>query len=106
MSVTNEIRSPAFSLFKFIAPDISLYDTEQVGLFYDYGHVSQVHPIAQSVNEADLSSIGLDLHSAVDRYISLIFNVGWRLHGVSAIREQNGFGNKGGFGTLSLTIGY
>lgn len=106
VSVTNEIRSPAFSLSKFIAPNIPVYDTEQVGLFYDYGHVSQVHPIAQSVNEADLSSIGLDLHSAVDRYISFIFNVGWRLHGVSTIREQNGFGNKGGFGTLSLTIGY
>ncbi|MFT8655821.1 MAG: ShlB/FhaC/HecB family hemolysin secretion/activation protein [Acetobacter papayae] len=106
VSVTNEIRSPAFSLSKFIAPGLPVHDTEQVGLFYDYGHVSQVNPIAQSVNEADLSSIGLDLHSAVDRYVSLIFNVGWRLHGVSAIREQNGFGNKGGFGTLSLTVGY
>ncbi|MCX2565769.1 hypothetical protein OQ496_04770 [Acetobacter suratthaniensis] len=106
VSVTNEIRSPAFSLSRFIAPNLPVHDTEQVGLFYDYGHVSQVNPIAQSVNEADLSSIGLDLHSAVDRYVSLVFNVGWRLHGVSAIREQNGFGNKGGFGTLSLTVGY
>lgn len=106
VSVTNEIRSPAFSLSQFIAPHLPVHDTEQVGLFYDYGHVSQVTSIAQSVNEADLSSIGLDLHSAVDRYVSLVFNVGWRLHGVSAIREQNGFGNKGGFGMLSLTVGY
>ncbi|GAA4498498.1 ShlB/FhaC/HecB family hemolysin secretion/activation protein [Gluconacetobacter tumulicola] len=105
-SVTNEVRAPAFSLTHIVAPNAQLYDTQQVGVFYDYGHVSQVHPIAQSINESDLSSIGLDLHSGVGRYASMTFNVGWRLHGLPPSRALNGFGNKGAFGNIAINVGY
>lgn len=106
ISLTNEIRAPAFSLTHIVAPDAQLYDTQQIGVFYDYGHVSQVHTIPQAINESDLSSIGLDLHSTVGRYASLTFNVGWRLHSLPPSRTLNGFGNKGAFGNIAINVGY
>ncbi|MBB2188347.1 ShlB/FhaC/HecB family hemolysin secretion/activation protein, partial [Gluconacetobacter liquefaciens] len=98
VSVTNDLRSPAFSITRLMGLHPDTPDTEQVGVFYDYGHVSQVRDIPRAKNETDLSSIGLDLHSSVGRYASLTFNVGWRLRGLPADLDQNGFGNKGAFG--------
>lgn len=106
VSVTNEVRTPAFSIVEAMGLHPAVSDREQVGVFYDYGHVSQVHAIPQAVNETDLSSIGLDLHSMVGRYASLLLNVGWRLHGLEAQRVADGFGSKGAFGNISLTVGY
>ncbi|WP_249110556.1 ShlB/FhaC/HecB family hemolysin secretion/activation protein [Neokomagataea anthophila] len=105
VSLTNEVRTPAFSILG-TQNGSSLKDQEQVGVFYDYGHVAQRHTIPQSVNEADLSSVGIDLNSNVGRYVSWTFNVGWRLHGVPALRDANGFGGKGGFGNFIVTVGY
>ncbi|GBR10107.1 ShlB/FhaC/HecB family hemolysin secretion/activation protein [Asaia siamensis] len=106
VSVTNEIRSPAFSLLDPLGLRSTLRDSEQIGVFYDYGHVTQVKPIPNLSNETDLSSIGLDLHSAMGRYATLTFNVGWRLRGLSGSLRQSLYGNKGAFGNMSLTVGY
>jgi hemolysin activation/secretion protein len=77
---SEEIRAPALSLSHLIANSSTTMDQVQPGLFWDYGHVSQVEPVPGQVNEPDLSSIGLDLHFAVRRYLNLSFSVGWQLH--------------------------
>nr|WP_294917076.1 ShlB/FhaC/HecB family hemolysin secretion/activation protein [uncultured Neokomagataea sp.] len=104
VSLTNEVRFPVFSIWGGAGD--GLQDQERVGVFYDYGHTSQRHNIPQSVNVFDLSSVGLDLNSTVGHYMSLTFNVGWRLHGVPVLRDENGFGGKGGFGNFIVTVGY
>lgn len=78
--VSEEVRAPALSLSHFIAHRSKAVDEIQPGFFWDYGHVSQVQPVPSQVNEADLSSIGLDMHFAVGRYLNLSFDVGWQLH--------------------------
>lgn len=99
----NEIRTPAFSLIgltKFkshIIPN----DAEQLGVFFDYGHVSQVRPISGDINAADLSSVGLDLHTTMGRYVTLAWDVGWRL------RDSPINGGKGkAFADVSMNIGF
>ncbi|NVN06766.1 ShlB/FhaC/HecB family hemolysin secretion/activation protein [Asaia spathodeae] len=106
VSVTNDLRAPAFSLLDPLGLRSALRDSEQIGVFFDYGHVTQVKSIPNARSATDLSSVGLDLHSVIGRYANLTFNVGWRLRGISGPIAQNLFGNKGAFGNLSLTVGY
>ncbi|GAB6855838.1 ShlB/FhaC/HecB family hemolysin secretion/activation protein [Asaia astilbis] len=106
VSVTNGLRAPAFSLLDPLSLRSGLRDSEQIGVFFDYGHVTQVKSIPSVRSATDLSSVGLDLHSVIGRYANLTFNVGWRLRGISGPITQNLFGNKGAFGNLSLTVGY
>jgi hemolysin activation/secretion protein len=99
VTVQNELHSPAWSVFNG-------WDTEQVGVFFDYGHVSQVKRIPQGVNSLDLASVGVDARLKIRDYLSVNFNVGWRLRGMPAERRDEGYGNKGGFGNVALTVGF
>ena len=106
VSITNELYGPSFSIMQFLMPDRAVQDTEQLGVFYDYGHTAQVHAMPNANNEADLASIGLDLQSSVGRYVNLVFNMGWRLRTLAISREESGYGNKGAYGNMALTIGF
>ncbi|MFT8642890.1 ShlB/FhaC/HecB family hemolysin secretion/activation protein [Gluconacetobacter sp.] len=99
VTVANEVHSPAWHLFR-------AQDLEQVGAFFDYGHVSQVRPIPNQINSLDLSSVGLDLHLQESSYLNLSFNIGWRLRSLPAVKRNEGYGNKGAFGNISITVGY
>ena len=106
VSITNELYGPSFSIMQFLMPGRAVQDTEQLGVFYDYGHTAQVHAMPNANNEADLASIGLDLQSSVGRYVNLVFNMGWRLRTLAISREESGYGNKGAYGNMALTIGF
>jgi hemolysin activation/secretion protein len=96
--VSQEIRAPAFSLggpLHFAVPD-----AEQIGAFWDYGHVAQVTPVPDAVNHADLASAGVDLHASLGRYVSLSFDIGWQL------RAPPGTAKRGAFTDLSVLVGY
>jgi hemolysin activation/secretion protein len=69
--VSNEIRTPAVSL--------AGRDSEQVGVFWDWGHVSQIRTIPDLPMSATLSSAGVELHEALGRYLDAKFDLGWRL---------------------------
>lgn len=99
IAVTNQINSPVFHVKQG-------WDAEQIGVFFDYGHVQQTHKLQNGISETDLSSIGLDLHAQLKQYISVGFNVGWRLHHLPTARINNGYGDKGAFGNVSLTVGF
>ena len=98
--VSNEVRGPAFSLGDLAHLKAPVADTEQLGLFWDYGHTSQVSPIPNAVNEADLSSLGADLHASLNRYVDLAFDVGWQL------RDAPDTDKRGAFSDINLTVGY
>jgi hemolysin activation/secretion protein len=91
--VSEEIRAPALSLSRLIAHRSRAGDEVQPGLFWDYAHVSQVEPVPDQVNEADLSSVGLDLHLAVGRYLNLSFDVGWQLHNAPGLTNRVALGD-------------
>jgi hemolysin activation/secretion protein len=95
--LSQELRAPAFSLSHLL--HMTLPDTEQLGAFWDSGHVSQVHPIYGAPGNADLASAGLDLHASLGRGTSLSFNIGWQL------RPPPGTAKRSAFTDLSIVIG-
>jgi hypothetical protein len=52
------------------------------------------------VNEADLSSVGIDLHATLNRYIDAAFDVGWQL------RDGPGTDKRGAFGDIAVVVGF
>jgi hemolysin activation/secretion protein len=99
VTVQNEVRSPAWHVWRG-------WDTEQVGAFFDYGHVSQVTAIPNGVNSLDLASAGIDTKFKVRDYLDVSFNVGWRLENLPASRRDAGYGGKGAFGNVAITAGF
>jgi hemolysin activation/secretion protein len=98
--VSQEIRGPAISLAKLFNQEWSIVDQTQFGVFWDYGHVSQVDAVPDQVNSAALSSTGIDLHLALDRYVDLRFDVGWQL------RAAPGADSRSTFSDIAVTVGY
>lgn len=99
----NEIRTPSFSLLRLAGfkSGSMLRDEEQLGVFFDYGHVSQVRAISGGVDAADLSSTGFDLHTTLGRNVTLAWDLGWRLR-----NAPGGDGGGHAFGDVSLTVGF
>lgn len=99
----NEFRAPPFSLLGLagVKPTSILRDTEQLGVFYDYGHVSQIQNIPNTVNGVDLASVGLDLNSTIGRYVTVDWDLGWRLRNAPTDGGKNH-----AFGDISLTVGF
>jgi hemolysin activation/secretion protein len=90
--VSNEVRTPAVSLAD--------RDSEQVGVFWDWGHVSQVRTIPDLPMSATLSSAGVDLHAALGRYLDAKFDLGWRL------RNAPGDPDHGAFADIAVVAGF
>jgi hemolysin activation/secretion protein len=98
--VSQEIRAPAFSLAKLVNQTLPVQDQAQFGAFWDYGHISQVNAVPDQVNSAALSSVGIDLHLTLDRYVDLRFDVGWQL------RAAPGADSRSTFSDIAITVGY
>ena len=98
--VSQELRAPAFRLAHTLGQTLPIEDQEQLGVFWDYGHVSQVKAIPDQVNEADLSSLGVDLHATFDRYVNLSFDVRWQL------RPSPGESKRGAFTDIAVLVGF
>jgi len=98
--LSQEVRAPAFSLGDMLGLKMPVKDREQLGLFWDYGHVSQVEDIPGEVNSADLSSVGLDLHTSIGDNLDLSFDTGYKLN------EVPGVDGRGGFADVALTVGF
>ncbi len=76
--VSQEILTPAVSLAKLLNQRLPVEDQAQFGAFWDYGHVSQVDAVPDQVNSAALSSVGVDVHLTLDRYVDVRFDTGWQ----------------------------
>lgn len=98
--VSQELRGPPFSLTRLLHANAPVSDQQQLGVFWDYGHVTQVQTIPDAVNTADLASVGFDVHATVGRYVDLKFDLGWQL------RNVPGSDKRGAFGDIALVVGY
>jgi len=106
--VSQEIRAPVVSFAELLHLKTPVTDQVQLGVFWDYGHVVQVQPIAGAVNAgdqgaayaADLSSLGVDLHAVLNRYVDVKFDLGWQL------RALPGTDKRGAFGDVAVVVGF
>ncbi|HTU53257.1 MAG TPA: ShlB/FhaC/HecB family hemolysin secretion/activation protein [Acetobacteraceae bacterium] len=98
--LSNEIRGPAFSFSRLLDLSTPVRDQEQAGIFWDYALVSQVEPIPDEVNKANLSSVGVALHATLGRYADLNFDLGWQLV------PAPGTDKRGVFGDVAVVVGY
>jgi len=98
--VSQEILTPALSLSKLLNQRLPVEDLAQFGAFWDYGHVSQIEAVPDQVNSASLSSLGVDLHLTLDRYVDMRFDVGWQL------RAAPGSDGRSTFTDIAITAGY
>jgi hemolysin activation/secretion protein len=72
----------------------------QIGAFWDYANLYQDHAIPNEQNHVNLASIGLDLNYAAGEDANVQFAMGWQL------RDAPGTTKHGGFGQVSVVIGY
>ena len=98
--VSQEVWGPTFSVAGLLHNQTSVSDQGQVGVFWDYGHVSQVQGIPEAVNAADLSSVGFDLHATLGRFFDVRFDLGWQLRAVP------GGTKRGAFGDVAVVAGF
>lgn len=76
--VTQEIRSPSFSLLGS-GKNGGLNDQLQFGVFVDYAYLRQRNRIPDRPRSVDLASVGAGLHYNIDRYLNLQLEVGTQL---------------------------
>jgi hemolysin activation/secretion protein len=98
--VSQEILTPAVSLAKLLNQQLPVEDQAQFGVFWDYGHVSQVEAVPDQVNSAALSSVGVDLHLTLDRYLDVRFDTGWQLRAAPGAHDRSVFSD------IAITAGF
>ena len=76
--ISNELRTPAFSLLKFFGKS-SLQDHLQFLAFWDYGVGYPKHIIANEPRHVTFNSVGPGLRYRVGRYVDLRFDYGFQL---------------------------
>jgi hemolysin activation/secretion protein len=76
--VSQEIRSPAFSLFGK-GKDGAVNDQLQLGVFVDYAYLRQRERFPDSPRSAELLSVGAGIHYNIERYLDLQLEVGTQL---------------------------
>jgi hemolysin activation/secretion protein len=92
--------APAFSPTQLLGLHVPLYNQAQIGAFWDYANLYQDHAIPNEQNHVNLASVGLDLNYSAGQDANVQFAMGWQL------RDAPGTTKHGGFGQVSVVIGY
>jgi hypothetical protein len=93
---SQEIRTPTFSLAKWILNQESPYDdSTQVGAFFDYGSVSDKQTLPGAPKSIELTSAGLSLHTLAgpDANLRIDLNYGWQLRRLPYANDHSQFGH-------------
>lgn len=101
--VSEELRTPGFSLAKmFLNTNSPWNDQSQLGVFYDYGSVSNNDQIPNTPSSAQLQSVGLGYHliAGPDQNIRLDLDYGFQL------RKLPGAADTSQFGHIAVTLAY
>lgn len=101
--VSQEIRSPSFSLAKyFLNTNSPFNDQTQLAAFFDYASVWDKDTLAGAPNSIELTSAGLGLHmlSGPDANLRLDLNYGWQLRKLPFANDHSQFGH------VSFTAAY
>jgi hemolysin activation/secretion protein len=74
--VSNELRSPGFHKN---GPEGAWLGQMQVLGFWDWAHLSSVHPVEDAVNHLNASSVGMGLRYNLRSNLTAKFDYGWQL---------------------------
>jgi hemolysin activation/secretion protein len=77
--MSNEIRTPAISVLRYISSKLNVDDHLQFLGFWDYGQVSNLHLQVGEDPHVLLNSVGAGLRFSISRHFSLRYDYGWQL---------------------------
>jgi hemolysin activation/secretion protein len=101
--VSEELRTPGFSLANlFLSTNSPWNDLTQLGVFYDYGSVSNNVAVAGASNSIELESVGLGFHllAGPDANVRIDLNYGWQLRKLPGAKDRSEFGH------IAITLAY
>jgi hemolysin activation/secretion protein len=94
--LTQEFRTPTFSLAKeFLHTNSPWNDETQLGVFYDFGSVSDADRIQGTPSSTQLSSVGMGFHllAGPDQNIRIDLDYGFQLHKLPGARDDSQYGH-------------
>lgn len=97
--INSELRTPAFRPSVLFGQS-SGNDLLQIGVFYDYAHLSQRTPLPDIASTVKLSSFGFNVHYALGRTMDLQIEAGKQLH------RAPGESTRGAEAAVILSISY
>jgi hemolysin activation/secretion protein len=97
--LSEELRTPAFSLAKLVAGR-AIDDQAQLLAFWDYGSVREKQPVPGESTSVSLESVGMGMRYAITRYLDFRLDYGWQL------RKLPGVAVRGQMGHIGITLSY
>jgi hemolysin activation/secretion protein len=98
--INQTVYAPAFSPMGLLHLHLPVQDVAQVGVFWDYANLYQHTPIPNMQRHEDIASAGVTANYTVAKNTNVQFAMGWQL------RDAPGQTKRGGFGQISLVVGY
>jgi hemolysin activation/secretion protein len=94
--LSEEFRTPTFSLAKeFLHTNSPWNDETQLGIFYDFGDVSDKSQVPGTPSSIQLSSVGMGFHllAGPDQNIRIDLDYGFQLHKLPGASEDSQYGH-------------
>lgn len=98
--INQTVYAPSFSPITLLNLHLPVQDQAQIGVFWDYANLYQHSPIPNMQPHEDIASVGIDANYTIDKNTNVQFAMGWQL------RNTPGRVRRGGFGQVSLQLGY
>ncbi len=101
--LSEELRTPTFSLAKlFVDTNSPWNDQSQIGVFYDFGNVSNNDLIPNNPSSIQLSSLGLGYHliAGPDQNVRIDLDYGFQMHKLPGATDDSQFGH------VAVTVAY
>jgi hemolysin activation/secretion protein len=83
--ISNELRTPAFSVFRFLNKSEAIDEKLQLLAFWDYGATQPKSPETSEDKYILFSSVGAGLRYSFTRHFALRFDYGWQLRDSGAV---------------------
>jgi hemolysin activation/secretion protein len=93
---SQEFRTPAFSLAKqFLNTNSPWNDQTQLGVFYDFGMVSDNDRVPGTPRSTELSSVGMGFHliAGPDQNVRIDLDYGFQMHKLPGARDDSQYGH-------------
>lgn len=88
--ISQSIRAPWFSPARVLGLKLPVEDQAQLGIFWNYANLYQVHPIPDLPDRVDLASAGFDFHYQTGRFTDVQFDMGWQLRNAPQAAKRGG----------------
>ena len=98
--ISQAIRAPWFSPARKLGLPLPAEDQAQLGVFWNYADLYQVHSVPDLPDRVDLASAGFELHYQAGRFADVQFDMGWQLRNAPQANKR------GAFGEVSVVVGF